>query len=129
MPFMFKSVRLGTPRTKGEGLRIGTARFLPRGVRKKDYARLNYFDIWLPTLAPSRELIRQFRDEKMSAAAFFRRYRSEMNRTEPRQLIDLLARIAERTPISIGCYCPDESACHRSILAELIRKAGRQSQE
>ena len=101
-------------------------RLLPRGVRKQDYARRNYFDVWLPNLCPpSRELLSQWKSGKISVAAFFARYRSEMKRTEPRQLIKLLASLARRTPIAVGCYCEDESCCHRLVLKKLIREAGR----
>lgn len=119
----FRSVQLGTPRDPEEGLRIGTVRFLPRGVRKQDYAKQDFFDVWLPTLAPSRELLSQVKHEELSLSRFFARYRSEMSETEPRQTIELLAEMAKRTPISVGCYCEDESQCHRSVLAELIRQA------
>ena len=117
------TARAGSPRQRGEGLRIGTVRFLPRGVSKKDYARKNYFDVWLPSLAPSRQLLSRFLKAGMPVATFFRQYRTEMEGTEPRQVIRLLAEIAKRTPISICCYCEDERRCHRSVLIELIRKA------
>ena len=117
------TVQLGSPRKRGEGLRIGTVRFLPRGVRKEDYAELNYFDVWLPQLAPSRELLSQFKKSSISVRTFFARYRREMNSTEARQLIQLLAEVAQRTPIAVGCYCEDESKCHRSVLGKLIRLA------
>lgn len=123
MPFLFKSVQLGSPRSRGEGLRIGTARYLPRGVHKEDYAKLDYFDVWLPNLAPSRELLRQFKHDEVSLKGFFKKYRSEMKETDARQLIQLLAATAQRTPISVGCYCEDERQCHRSVLADLIRAA------
>ncbi len=119
----FRTVRLGAPRAPAEGLRLGTVRFLPRGVAKADYARLDWFDVWLPILAPSRELLRELRDGKLSTARFFQRYRREMAETDPRQVIAALAELARRTPVAVGCYCEDESACHRSVLGELIRKA------
>lgn len=119
-----RAVQLGAPRDPDEGLRIGTVRYLPRGVRKQDYARQDFFDVWLPTLAPSRELLAQVKHEGLPVSRFFARYRSEMSETEPRQTIELLAEMAKRTPISVGCYCEDESQCHRSVLAELIRQAG-----
>jgi uncharacterized protein YeaO (DUF488 family) len=118
------TVQFGSPRKRGEGLRIGTVRFLPRGVRKADYARLDYFDVRLPQLAQSRKLLAEFKDGDVSMPTFFRPYRAEMKCTEPRQLIELLAAIARRTPITVGCYCDHESRCHRSVLGELIRKAG-----
>jgi uncharacterized protein YeaO (DUF488 family) len=101
------------------------ARFLPRGVRKRDYARLNYFDVWLPTLAPSRALLSQFKSSKMPVPTFFRRYRAEMTQTEPWQTIVLLAEIAKRQPITLCCYCEDETRCHRSVLIRLVREAGK----
>jgi uncharacterized protein YeaO (DUF488 family) len=106
-------------------LRIGTVRYLPRGIGKKDYARLNYFDIWLPQLAPSRQLLRRYGRLEGPAGSFFRQYRAEMTQPECRPLIALLAGVSERTPISIGCYCEEESSCHRSVLLKLIRAAGR----
>jgi len=117
------TAQAGSPRQRGEGLRIGAVRFLPRGVSKKDYARKNYFDVWLPSLAPSRPLLSRFLKSAMLVATFFRQYRKEMESTEPRQVIKLLAEIAKRTPIAICCYCEDERRCHRSVLIELIRKA------
>ena len=124
MGFWLKSVQLGSPRLPGEGLRLGTVRYLPRGVRKEDYARRNYFDVWLPLLAPSQELIRELKASRISMSTFARRYRSEMKRAEPQQVIRLIAHLAADTPLSIGCYCEQESRCHRSVLFELIREAG-----
>jgi uncharacterized protein YeaO (DUF488 family) len=123
MALHVRSVRAGSPRKRGEGLRIGTVRFLPRGVSKSDYARKNYFDVWLPSLAPSRPLLSRFLKSGMPVATFFRQYRKEMENTEPRQVITLLAEIAKRTPIAVCCYCEEERRCHRSVLIELIRKA------
>lgn len=123
MPLRVRSVRVGSPRKRGEGLRIGAVRFLPRGVRKGDYAAMDFFDVWLPTLAPSRRLLSTLRSTSMSPKTFFRRYRSEMQKTEPRQTIKLLAELARQTPISVCCYCADESRCHRSVLIRLIRQA------
>ena len=107
-----KTFRIGTPRSRGEGLRIGTVRFLPRGVRKQDYARLDYFDVWLPTLAPSRALLTQAREAGWPIKKLLAHYRREMQATEPAQLIRLLAALSARTPIAVGCYCEDEEQCH-----------------
>jgi len=105
-------------------LRVGTVRFLPRGVPKARYATDGWFDVWLPGVAPSRELIRRFlHGGDLSQKAFFAAYRREMKAAEPRQTIALLAAVAGHTPVAIGCYCEDESACHRSVLAELVRAA------
>lgn len=123
MKFLFRTVQLGSPRQPDEGLRIGTVRHLPRGVFKKDYARHDYFDVWLPTLAPSRELLSKVKRANTSIQTALRLYRSEMGRTEPRQVIQLLAELAKQTPISVGCYCTDEARCHRSVLGQLIRTA------
>ena len=124
---MIRVVRLGTARTRNEGVRLGTVRLLPRGVKKQDYARLNYFDVWLPELAPSRALVsyalaRPWTDARW--AAFERRYRSEMRRPEPRRLIALLAALSKQASFSIGCYCEHPARCHRSLLGELLREQG-----
>jgi uncharacterized protein YeaO (DUF488 family) len=120
--------RIGTPRKPGEGLRVGTVRFLPRGVKKEDYARLDYFDVWFPLLSPSTELLkwvkeREWPSERVRWPKFKARYTAEMNKTDARQAIKLLAALASATQVSIGCYCENESACHRSILRELIEQA------
>ncbi len=119
-------VRLGTPRLAGEGLRIGTVRRPPRGVPKADIAPRNFYDVWLPELSPSAELVgfaQAARDER-HWAAFRRRYRTEMNRPESRRLLDLLAALSRQTSFSVGCYCPDERRCHRSVLGDLLAERG-----
>jgi uncharacterized protein YeaO (DUF488 family) len=122
--------RLGSTRQPGEGLRIGTVRFLPRGVRKQDYASQNYFDVWFPLVAPSADLIRWYRSQPSTTDAtwktFVRRYTREMRHADARQALELLAKVAQQTPIAIGCYCEDENQCHRSVLAGLISEAGEQ---
>lgn len=106
-------------------MRIGAVRLLPRGVKKQDYARQDFFDVWLPILAPSRELLSGYKSGDVALADFFRQYRKEMREPDCRHTIALLAEVAQRTPISVGCYCEDEAACHRSVLAELIRQAAK----
>jgi uncharacterized protein YeaO (DUF488 family) len=125
MALWLSTVRIGSTRQSGEGLRLGTVRFLPRGVKKSDYQKRDLFDVWLPNLAPSRELLHAFKEDELPVKTFFTRYRAEMKETEARQLIELLAQVAQHTPLSIACYCEDESRCHRSVLAKLIREAGR----
>ena len=122
MSFLFRTFELGTPRQPGEGLRIGTVRRPPRGIRKKDYRKLDYFDVWLPTLAPSRKLL-QAHQEGLPLQSTLQRYRTEMQKTGPRQTIQLLAELAKSTAISVGCHCSNEGKCHRSILSQLIREA------
>ena len=119
-------VRLGSPRLEGEGLRIGTVRRPPRGVPKAEFAARNYYDVWLPDLAPSEELLKlgQVVDEEKRWRTFARKYRAEMNRTEKRRLLDLLAAMSRQTNFSVGCYCADESRCHRSLLRELLAERG-----
>ena len=116
-------VRLGTPRDPREGLRIGTVRRPPRGVRKADYARRDYFDVWLPELAPSAPLVSWALSEPFTPrrwAAYKRRYRREMLQPAARRLIALLAALSAQTDFSVGCYCEDEARCHRSLLKELL---------
>jgi uncharacterized protein YeaO (DUF488 family) len=113
-------------RRRGEGLRLGCARMPPRGARAVDYVRLDIMDVWLPTVAPSRELVAwankgDLEDPKVWKT-FVRRYKSEMKETSARQTIRALAQIAQRTPISVGCYCHG-SHCHRFLLEDLIRQA------
>ena len=122
-------VRLGTPRRPGEGVRIGTARRPPRGVRKSDYARLNFYDVWLPELAPSQKwvswaLAKPWTDARW--AKYARNYRREMRAPRAARLIELLAALSHSTNLSIGCYCEREERCHRSLLRELlIEKAAK----
>jgi len=128
MRLRIQTYQLGSPRQRGEGLRIGVVRYPPRGVRKEDYARLNYYDVWLPLLAPSQNLLRWIHTRDASAPEvwheFAKRYRNEMLKdTNCRQAILLLAQLAQRTPIALGCHCQDETRCHRSILRQLIREA------
>ena len=120
--------QIGSPRKPGEGLRVGTVRFLPRGVKKEDYARLDYFDVWFPLLAPSSELLkwlktRDWPSDQVRWNKFRERYIAEMNKTDARQAIKLMAELARTTPLGIGCYCENESACHRSILRELLEQS------
>jgi uncharacterized protein YeaO (DUF488 family) len=120
-------VRLGTPRSAGEGLRIGTVRRPPRGVRKADYAARNFYDLWLPELAPSAPLVsfalsRPFTPARW--ALYARRYRREMRGPAPERLIALLAALSSRADFSVGCYCEDERHCHRSLLRELLIEHG-----
>ena len=120
-------VRLGTPRRSGEGLRIGTVRRPPRGVRKENYASRNYFDVWLPELAPSAPLVSLALSEPFTPkrwALYERRYLQEMRRPAAKRLIGLLATLSSRTNFSIGCYCEDEKRCHRSLLKKLLIEQG-----
>src|SRR5215470_4528402 len=122
-----RTFRIGTPRRRGEGLRIGTVRFLPRGVTKREYLKGDYFDVWFPTVSPSRGLVRWVKSRQWNPAVqrrFAERYRREMRVPDAAHAIDLLAAVARRTPISIGCYCEDEQRCHRSLLLALVREHG-----
>jgi uncharacterized protein YeaO (DUF488 family) len=120
-------VRLGTTRDPGEGLRIGTVRRPPRGVRKEDYAARNYFDVWLPDLAPSTPLVSWALSEPFTPqrwAVYERRYRREMKQPAARRLIALLAALSSHTNFSVGCYCIDQDQCHRSLLQKLLIEQG-----
>jgi uncharacterized protein YeaO (DUF488 family) len=120
-------VRLGTQRTPGEGPRLGTVRRPPRGVPKTEYSRRNYYDVWLPELAPSAELLAYARKGELSGerwAGFGRRYQAEMARPPARNVLELLARLSHTSNFSVGCYCEDESRCHRTLLKDLLLRAG-----
>jgi len=120
-------VRLGTPRSSDEGLRLGTVRHPPRGIRKQDYAARNYFDLWLPELAPSTPLVKWALSEEFTPkrrAMFERRYRREMAQSGAHRLISLLAALSSQTNFSVGCYCEDETRCHRGFLKKLLSEQG-----
>jgi uncharacterized protein YeaO (DUF488 family) len=120
-------VRLGTARARDEGLRLGTVRRPPRGVKKEDYARRNFYDAWLPELSPSQALVTWAMSEPWTDRrwkTFAKRYRAEMREPAAQRLIALLAALSAYTNFSVGCYCEDESRCHRSLLRELLADAG-----
>ncbi len=119
-------LRLGSPRKPHEGLRLGTVRRPPRGVPKTQFAKLDFYDVWLPNLAPSQDLVafaQSSQDEK-SWRAFERKYRAEMKQADAARLLDLLAALSHQTNFSLGCYCENEQWCHRSILKKLLAERG-----
>lgn len=120
-------VRLGAPRTPGEGTRLGTVRRPPRGVKKADFGSRDYFDVWLPELAPSAEVVSWALSEPWTDARWRRyvqRYQKEMREPQARHLIELLAALSHQASFSVGCYCEDPARCHRSLLRELLAGAG-----
>ena len=120
-------VKLGTKRHNSEGLRVGTVHRPPRGVRKADYSRRDYYDVWLPELSPSAPLVSWLRSESITPKrwnVFERRYRKEMAQPAPQRLIALLAALSKQTNFSFGCYCEDESNCHRSLLRTILNDHG-----
>jgi uncharacterized protein YeaO (DUF488 family) len=119
-------IRLGSPREKDEGLRVGTVRRPPRGVPKSDYAKRDFYDVWLPNLSPSQELMKQGQSaqDEASWSVFKRKFRSEMNEPDTSKILDLLAALSHQINMSLGCYCEDESRCHRSVLRELLMERG-----
>ncbi len=121
-----KVVQLGSPRGGKEGVRIGTVRRPPRGVPKAEFARRDYYDVWLPALAPSAKLVARAKaaNSAVDWNRFVRAYRSEMNGPDARALLDLLAALSRSTSFSVGCYCEDESRCHRSVLRQLLKERG-----
>lgn len=119
-------VQLGSPRGPDEGLRIGTVRRPPRGVRTERLAADDWYDVWLPQLAPSAELVKSARaaTSPREWEGFVRKYRAEMAVPDNARLIALLAELSRLTNFSVGCYCDDERRCHRSVLRELLNEAG-----
>src|SRR5512143_1096859 len=119
-------VRLGERRKPGEGLRLGTVRRPPRGVPRAELASRDYYDVWLPELAPSAALVKlaQRAEDERAWRAFARRYRAELGRPPAARLLDLLAALSQATELSVGCYCADERRCHRSLLRELLAERG-----
>ena len=125
---MIRIVRLGSPRAKGEGARLGTVRRPPRGVPKSDYAKRDFYDVWLPEFAPSARLVKWVydQDEMTDAkwARFARSYRREMAEPGRARLLDVFARLSHDADFAMGCYCEDYQRCHRSILKELLVEHG-----
>jgi uncharacterized protein YeaO (DUF488 family) len=119
-------VRLGTPRSPGEGIRIGTVRRPPRGVKRSEYSSQDWYDVWFPNLAPSPETVKlgQHAATGRDWKAFMRRYRSEMASPGNSRTLDLLAALSHQASFSVGCYCADESRCHRSVLRALLLERG-----
>jgi uncharacterized protein YeaO (DUF488 family) len=119
-------VRLGSPRAKGEGTRIGTVRRPPRGVPKAEFASQNWYDVWFPTLAPSLTTMKLGLTAATPAQwnAFSRKYLAEMAAPAARDALVLLAALSQTTDFSVGCYCEDESRCHRSLLRRLLIEHG-----
>jgi uncharacterized protein YeaO (DUF488 family) len=119
-------VRLGSSREADEGLRVGTVRRPPRGVPKSEFSSRNFYDVWLPNLSPSPELMKEGRSaqDDRSWALFAKKFRAEMSRPEASRILDLLAALSHRTQLSVGCYCEDDSRCHRSVLRELLKERG-----
>ena len=120
-------VQLGSPRVPSEGIRLGTVRRPPRGVAKADYSRLNYYDLWLPELAPSAELLKWARSQPLTGRRweiFGRRYRAEVSQAPASHILGLLAALSADVNFSVGCFCEDVRTCHRSVLRDLLVQAG-----
>jgi uncharacterized protein YeaO (DUF488 family) len=119
-------VRLGSPRAADEGLRLGTVRRPPRGVPKAEHASRDFYDVWLPDLAPSEPLVKEalHAADERAWRGVVRRYRAEMKRPEAARLLALLAALSHRTNLAVGCYCAEEARCHRSVLKTLLLEHG-----
>lgn len=119
-------VRLGSPRAANEGPRLGTVRRPPRGVAKADFARLDYYDVWYPNLSPSAELVKQALSAQDDRAwkEFRRKFEHEMAAPDASRTLDVLALLSQSADFAVGCYCENESRCHRSILRDLLAQRG-----
>jgi uncharacterized protein YeaO (DUF488 family) len=122
-------VRLGTPRAPGEGLRVGTVRRPPRGVPKTEFASQDWYDVWYPNLAPSVEAMKEAQEAHKTQSAtqwnaFVRKFKSEMAEPDASRSLDLLAALSHGAALAVGCYCEDESRCHRSVLRSLLAERG-----
>ncbi|MGA9912328.1 MAG: DUF488 family protein [Paraburkholderia sp.] len=119
-------VQLGSPRADDEGVRIGTVRRPPRGVPRTEFATRDYYDVWLPNLSPDAALVKEAKAVASDAewGAFAKKFRTEMNSSDASKVLDLLAALSKTANFSVGCYCEDESRCHRSILRQLLNERG-----
>ncbi len=126
IPMTLRIVQLGSPRHPQEGLRLGTVRRPPRGVPKTEFSSRNFYDVWLPILSPSDALVKEARGAETDAEwkAFVRAFKKELDRPEAQQTLSLLAALSNTTNLSVGCYCEEESRCHRSVLRELLAERG-----
>lgn len=127
---MIRVVRLGTPRQHNEGLRLGTVRRPPRGVPKAEFAKRDFYDVWLPDLSPSADLVALAMHSGTDDQAwkmFERKYRTEMRQPEASRLLDLLTALSHQTNLAVGCYCEREDRCHRSILKKLLKERGAEA--
>ena len=126
LPMSVRVVRLGSERHPNEGVRIGTVRRPPRGVPKSEFSSQNWYDVWFPNLAPSVETMKLGQEATTPAqwAAFAKKYRAEMSLPEASHALSLLAELSHSTNFSVGCYCPEEAHCHRSILRALLAEKG-----
>jgi uncharacterized protein YeaO (DUF488 family) len=120
-------VQLGKPRLRNEGLRLGTVRRPPRGVPKSEFAKRDYYDVWLPQLSPSADLVRAALDAQKTGDAkawqnFVRHFRAEMKGSDAARLLDMLAALSHQTDFSLGCYCDDAAHCHRTVLRSLLEE-------
>jgi uncharacterized protein YeaO (DUF488 family) len=122
-------VRLGSKREKGEGLRIGTVRRPPRGVPKSEFAKRDFYDVWLPQLSPSAELVAKALAAKTEGEwkSFVKAYRREMSEPDAARLLELLAAMSKSSAFAVGCYCEDEERCHRSVLRALLEERGAET--
>ncbi len=124
---MIRVVRLGAPRATDEGLRLGTVRRPPRGVPKAEFASRDFYDVWLPELAPSADVVSEALSQAWTDASwrrFTRTYQKQMREPHAQHLIAVLAALSHQTNLSVGCYCEDASRCHRTLLKDLLRDAG-----
>ena len=123
---VIKVVQLGSPRAPDEGPRLGTVRRPPRGVPKAEFASRNWYDVWLPNLAPSAEVVKLAHEAQTPQqwAAFGKKYRTEMNQPDASHLLDALATLSHSANFAVGCYCEDEAHCHRSVLRALLVERG-----
>jgi uncharacterized protein YeaO (DUF488 family) len=124
---MIRVVRLGSPRADDEGLRLGTVRRPPRGVPKTEVAVRDFYDVWLPELAPSVDVVREALSQPWTDARwrnYSRTYRRQMREPQARHLLVMLAALSYQTNLSVGCYCEDAARCHRTLLKELLLDAG-----
>jgi uncharacterized protein YeaO (DUF488 family) len=95
-------------------------------VPKAEHASRDFYDVWLPDLAPSEGLVKEAQgaEDERTWKSFARRYRAEMKRPEAVRLLSLLAALSHQTHLAVGCYCEDEARCHRSVLRELLQEHG-----
>jgi len=95
-------------------------------VPKSRFAADDWYDVWFPNLAPSLSTMKLALSAASAKewAAFARKYHAEMKKPDASRSLDLLAVLSQHADFSVGCYCEDESRCHRSLLRALLAERG-----
>lgn len=111
---MIKTKSIYAPKKHGDGLRILITRYYPRGVKK------GHFDKWMRELAPSKDLLKEYKDGQIDWKFFQSNFKKQMKKNESLEIIEKLVNISKQKNITLLCYEKDGDNCHRHILQNMI---------